>query len=916
MNKKLWICLHGWLLLTGGSLFGQVMLPGGGYQGMSFPEFVESVEQRSAVRFYFLPDQVAGIRMVQLNDERSLENILSISFKGNDLSFFIRDDFQVFVWSGAPIRATLPPARAQALGVGRLSEEMTELEHVPATLDAGPQRREEVRVGEDNGASKAVLSGYVRDMETGTPIAGASVAVPARNTGIYTDEEGYFTLTLPTGTHELSIRSFGKSEVIQPVRLRGEGVIDVDMEDAVRELDEVVIEAARRGNVDDVQMGTNQLSIQSMKQMPALLGEVDVIRSAILLPGVQSVGEGSGGFNVRGGGVDQNLVLLEQAPVFNPNHMFGFFSAFHPDLVSDFTLYKSGIPARYGGRISSVFDVGIKDGNRKKYELRGGISPITARLSLEGPIIKNKGSFVIGGRSTYSNWLLSRLPDAGLRNSSANFYDLNLAASYDINLNNRIDVSAYTSSDRFVLNGDTAFAYQNRNGSISWKHLFSPDLYGVFSAVYSSYAYQVTSESTEEDAYELGYDLGYAEAKADMSWLKFTGHHLRFGASAIRYVLNPGYQNPLGAVSLVQPEVLQTERALESALYLSDEWRVNERLSISGGLRYSFFAAYGPRDIYEYGTNAPKEISTITDTIQVAKGSVIQTYQGPEFRLAIRLSIDESSSVKASYNRMRQYLHRVSNTISISPTDTWKLSDRYIRPQVGDQYAIGYFRNFRQNTIETSVELYYKPFQNIIDYKGGADLLLNSHLETELLNATGKAYGIELMISKNSGRLNGWISYTYARTFVQVDGPFIEEKVNRGELFPANFDKPHDVTAVANYKITRRYSVSGTMTYSTGRPITLPVAQYQYGNSTRVFYSDRNAYRIPDYFRTDVSLNVDTSHKLKKLAHSSWSFSVYNLLGRANVYSVFFVAEKGEINGYQLSIFSKPILTATYNFRM
>ncbi len=908
----------GILLLFAGNVQGQMTLPNTSFDGLPFLEFVEKVEELSPVRFYFNEEQVQSLAIVQPTNERDLSRVLAQSLQGTPFSFFVNEAGQVFVWSGDPIRVALTEGTSLNPGINGLASggEFVALAKEAPTLEVGPQRREEERVGEDEGKSQAKLTGVVRDKETGIPLIGATISVPALGVGAYTNDQGYFTLTLPTALHELSIRSYGKSEVIQPVRLRGDGVLDIDLEEAVREMDEVLIEATRRRNVDDVQMGTNQISIQTMKQIPALLGEVDVMRAAVLLPGVQTVGEGAGGFNVRGGGVDQNLVLLEHAPVFNPSHMFGFFSAFHPDLVSDFTLYKSGIPARYGGRISSVFDVGIKDGNRKKYELRGGISPVTARLLLEGPIVKNKGSFVLGGRSTYSDWLLQRLPDAGFRNSSANFYDVNLGASYELNFNNRLDVSAYASNDRFVLNGDTAFGYQNRNVSLSWKHLFSEEFLGVFSAVYSGYAYQVSSQAPEENAYELGYGLGYAEAKADMSWLKFANHQIRFGASAIRYELDPGYQRPLGESSLVIPENLQTERAMEAAVYLSDEWRVNERLSIQLGYRHSLFLAYGPREVYEYGSNAPRSLNTITDTLQFGRGEIVQPYHGPEFRFAMRYNVDPASSFKLSYNRMRQYLHRVSNTVSISPTDTWKLSDRYIRPQVGDQYAFGYFRNFRQNSIETSVEVYYKPLQNIIDYKGGANLLLNPQLETELLNARGRAYGIELLITKTTGRLNGWISYTYARTMVQVDGPFAEERVNRGEYFPSNFDKPHDVTLVGNYRFSRRVSLSSTMTYSTGRPVTLPVAQYQYGNSSRVYYSDRNAYRIPDYFRTDLSINIDGSHKLKKLTHSSWSISVYNLLGRANAYSVFFVAEGGQVNGYQLAIFSRPILTATYNFKM
>jgi len=414
----------------------------------------------------------------------------------------------------------------------------------------------------------------------------------------------------------------------------------------------------------------------------------------------------------------------------------------------------------------------------------------------------------------------------------------------------------------------------------------------------------------------LRYGIDHLEGKADFTWLANPAHTVRFGAGNIWYRLQPGQLTGIGDSSLRRSVTLSQERATESAAYLSDDWTINERITLSAGLRFSLYTAYGPRPIYSYGADAPRELSTLVDTTFVPSGQVLQRYAGPEFRLAMRFLVDESSSIKLSFNRMRQYLHRISNTVSIAPTEVWKLSDSYIRPQVGDQLAIGYFRNFRQNSIETSVELYYKSLTDILDYKAGANLLLNPYLETEVINGLGRAYGAEFLISKNTGRLNGWMSYTYSRTLVQVNGPYPEEKVNGGAWFPANFDKPHDLTLVGNYRFSRRFSISSNFTYSTGRPITLPVAQYRYGNSVRVYYSDRNAYRVPDYVRWDFSVNVEGNHKIKKLAHSSVSFSIYNVLGRRNVFSIYFVTQNGQVRGYQLSIFGRPFATITYNFRM
>ena len=909
------------VLVAGPSvLCAQTELVSDEWSGKNLLDLVENLESDGLEIFTWEP-WIDSLVIPEFAGDQRLTEVLESTLPSAGLAYDFPVRGQLMIWQGDNITTTLgrpeslsspTPAPTEAAATEELIRLATQL---TSPLD-GPRIRESVTIGEGQLIGTATLSGVIRDAVTGTGIASATVAVPSLGTGTYSDADGYFSLTLPIGTHELNVRSVGMAEVIQPVVMAGEGNIQVEMEEAVRELDEVVIEAEARSNIDGAQMGVNTVSIQTMKQLPTLLGELDIVKTAVLLPGVQMVGEGAAGFNVRGGGVDQNLVLLSHAPVFNPNHLFGFFSAFHPDMINSFQLYKSGIPSRYGGRISSVFDVGLKEGNRRNLEFKGGISPITARLSLEGPITKDKGSFIIGGRSTYSDWILRRLPDVTFQNSRAGFQDLTAHLSYEINANNQISVSAYGSRDQFTLNQDTTFGYTNLATSASWKHFFTKQLYGEFTGVYSQYDYAVENESSPENAFRLGYQIRHHEAKADFTWLKLENHYLRFGAGAIWYQLSPGSFQPLSAESIVQPQTLQTERALESAVYISDEWRVSERMLIYGGLRFSAFQAFGPRDVFLYSAGQPLTVGSIIDTVSVNPGELVSNYQGPEIRFAVRYSLDEASSVKFSYNRMRQYIHRVSNTVSIAPTDTWKLSDDYIRPQVGDQFSLGYFRNFRQNSIETSVEAYYKPIQNLIDYKAGADLLVNEHLETELVNASGRAYGIELLIRKNTGKFTGWIGYTYSRTLVQIASEFQEETVNRGEWFPANFDKPHDLTTVLNYKVTRRLSFSGNMTYSTGRPITFPVAQYNFGNSNRVYYSDRNAYRIPDYFRIDLGVNIEGNHKVKKLAHSSWSFSVYNVLGRRNPYSIYFVAENGNIQGYQLSIFGRPFATVTYEFRM
>ncbi|MDQ2770071.1 MAG: TonB-dependent receptor, partial [Bacteroidota bacterium] len=635
----------------------------------------------------------------------------------------------------------------------------------------------------------------------------------------------------------------------------------------------------------------------------------------LTLPGVKSVGESSTGLNVRGGATDQNLILFNDATIYNPSHLFGFFSAFNPDILQGVELYKSAIPAKYGGRLSSVLDITTREGNKKKFGASGGIGPLTSRLTLEGPLLKEKSSFIISGRASYSDWLLRLLPDNNFSRSSAAFSDLSAHISHEINEKNSVYATGYISSDRFRLATDTTYHYVNQAASLKWRHTFSNQLFGVLTGTYSHYAYDVTSTKNPLSASLLQYAIGQGGLRADFSYYPNSRHTIDFGSSSQLYNIAPGSFTPVGDKSLLVPNVLGTERALESALYASDRFDITPRFSLSLGLRYSFFQALGPRAVYQYAADQPRSESTITDTLHYANNQVLAHYQGPEYRASLRYSLSENSSVKASYTRTRQYIHQLTNTASVSPTDVWKLSDNNIRPQLGDQYSVGYYRNFKSNTIETSVEAYYKSIKDFVDYKSGATLVLNHHIETDIINAMGRAYGVEVFVKKLTGKLNGWVGYTYSRSLVQVNAATTADMVNGGTYYPSNVDKPHDFTLVGNYRFSHRFSTSMNFTYSTGRPITLPLSKYYLNNSLRVFYSDRNAYRVPDYLRLDLSLNIEGGHKVKKLAHSSWTVGVYNVTGRRNPYSIYFKSVDGQIKGYQLAIFGEPIPTVTYNFK-
>ncbi len=681
---------------------------------------------------------------------------------------------------------------------------------------------------------------------------------------------------------------------------------------AAHTLGEVTVSASL--NIRSSQLGVQKIDIRTIRQVPVVFGEADVLRVVMAMPGVKTVGEASTGLNVRGGSADQNLILFNDATIYNPAHFFGMFSAFNPDIIKDVTLYKSSMPARYGGKLSSVLEITSREGNRKKFSGSAGIGLLTSRITLEGPIKKDRSSFIVGARSTYANWMLNLLP-AEYDNSKASFYDVHANVSHTFNSKNDINVSAYASHDRFNLNNDTTYGYDNRNFSLRWKHAFNTKMTGIFSAGSDYYKYQVESSRKPEDGYQLKFDITQYFLRAHFNWYVNNSHTVEYGVNTLRYNLNPGTFRPIGNSSRFDADRIEREQAYESAIYISDKYDLSAAFSIEAGLRYSLFNYVGPRQMYRYAAGVPKSEQSLIDSVQFSAGSNIKTYSAPEFRIALRYSIDENTSVKAAFNSQRQYIHMMSNTAAMAPTDIWKLSDSHIRPQSGRQVSLGLYRNLAKNTIETSLEVYYKQISDYLDYKSGANLIMNHHLETDVIGTKGKAYGIELLVKKSSGKLSGWIGYTWSRILLKQDDPDAGEIISNGRYYPANYDKPHDLTFTGNYKINHRFSLSLNGNYSTGRPITIPVGRYFFSGSYRTLYDDRNAHRIPDYFRADFSMNIEGNHKVKQKTHNSWTIGVYNLTGRRNPYSVYYVSEGGAINGYKLSIFGSAIPFITFNIR-
>jgi hypothetical protein len=885
-----------------------------------FADLVTYVEENYEYKFFFSSKWTDSLKVNQPSGTYRLTDILSAAFGKTGISYFIINH-NIILTRDYTIKTSIKEVYDTADISAAIEASPVEPE-TPPPGEAGPVSSETtediIKIGNPalTGSGRtATMSGFIKEVSTGEPVIGCVVYIDDLQQGVISDVNGHYIINVPRGEHRLTLHSLGKEDITKEIIVYSDGTMNFQMEEKLIQLSGVVVTASKFHNVAGVQLGMDKLEIKTIKQIPTTLGETDIIKTAILLPGVQTVGEGASGFNVRGGNTDQNLVLLNGSPVFNTSHLFGFFSAFNPDVVKDFQLYKSWIPAKYGGRLSSVFNIDTKSGNRKNFSGNLGISPVTAKLTIEGPLVRDKSSFIFGGRRTYSDWILRRIKRADIRNSKASFYDLIGKAVYDLNDKNTMDVSGYLSSDYFKFSTNTEYNYKNRNLCMQLKHIFTNKLILDLSGTYSHYSYSIYENLENDERTNLTYDIKYSELKTDFNYFLNSSHKINFGLNSGLYNLNPGTYRSENEESLIIPVDMETERAVESALYLSDEYIISSKITAYGGLRYSLFNMLGPRTVYEYREGIPRSTSYIEDTVYYSAQKIIQTYSGPELRLSLRYKLNPNNSLKFGYNRMRQYLHMLSNTTAMSPTDTWKLSDKYISPQIGHQFSLGYYKNFLSGNIETSAEVYYKNIENLIEYKGGAELLLNETIETDLIEASGKAYGAEILLKKNTGRFNGWLSYTYSRILLKADSPFEEAKINSGEYFPANFDKPHDLTCVANYKFSRRLNVSGNFTYSTGRPITFPVAIYNVRNYKLLYYTDRNEYRIPDYLRLDFSVNVEGNLKSKKIAHSSLSFAVYNATGRKNVYSIYFISKAGKVNGYKLSIFGQPIYTVSYSLK-
>ncbi|WP_162127416.1 TonB-dependent receptor [Flavobacterium phycosphaerae] len=767
---------------------------------------------------------------------------------------------------------------------------------------------------------KFTLSGTISDAKTNETLIGVNIFIPEKKVGIVTNEYGFYSITLPKGTYQIQISYVGYQTVEETIALTQDLKKNYSLNETGEQLEEVVINTEKTAtNIRKPEMSVNKLSVATIKKIPVVLGEVDVLKALLTLPGVTNAGEGQSGFNVRGGGADQNLILLDEATIFNSSHVFGFFSVFNPDAIKDLKLYKGGIPSRFGGRVSSVLDIYQKDGNSNKFSMNGGIGIISSRLLAEGPIVKDRGSFLFAGRASYAHLFLKLANNK----NSAYFYDLNTKMNYKLNPNNNLFLSGYFGRDVFSLNNSFINTYGNATLNLRWNHLYSDKLFSNLSAIYSDYYYGL-------DLNLLGFKWNSGiknyNLKYDFKHYVTDKIKLNYGVGGIYYDFNPGTIEPSDADSGINYKQLEKKYAFEPAVYIDVEQKVSKNLSLSYGLRYSQFYRLGSSTVNLYANDEavvfnPElqiyEKGTPIDTKYYGRNKVMESFANLEPRFAASYQLDENQSVKASYNRMTQYLQLISNTASPTPLDVWTPSDKYIKPQIADQVALGYFRNFKEDKYSLEVETFYKKIKNRIDYIDGADLIANEALEQIILNGEMRAYGLEVLLRKNTGKLSGWISYTLSKSQQKTPGRTASETgINNGSWYNSGHDKLHNLSVTSSYNFNPKWVFGANFVLQSGQPVTYPNGQYEYEGITIPSYGLRNSDRLPAYHHLDLSATYTPKPNKKKGWQSEWVFSLYNVYGRKNAASISFRQNEttGSNEAIRLSIFG-VVPGVSYNFK-
>lgn len=747
------------------------------------------------------------------------------------------------------------------------------------------------------------ISGHINDAATGEDLIGATIFVEGlSNTGTVTNSYGFYSISIPEGNYKIRFQFVGYQAQVISVNLTEDKKQDIGLIEQSIELGNITITGERADkNITSVQMGNVKMTPKQIKSIPVIFGEQDILKTIQLTPGVKSAGEGNSGFYVRGGGIDQNLILLDEAPVYNASHLLGFFSVFNSEAIKSANLMKGSIPAEFGGRASSVFDINMKEGNMKKFGVTGNLGLISSNVAVEGPIVKDKGSFIVSGRRTYADMFLMFSKKEDLKNTQLYFYDLNLKTNYKINDNNRIYLSGYLGRDNFGFADEFGFDWGSVTGTFRWNHNFSSKLFSNTSLIFSRYSYNINI--MDEIDITIGSEIEDINFKQDFTYYANANHTLKYGGNIIHHTILPG-EISVSDDAGFEVNDIPTRKAIEWAGYLSNSQSVSSRLKLYYGLRLALFTSLAPGEFYEFDENGE-----LIETIVKGDFEFVQTQGGLEPRLAINYIINRKNSVKASYNRIYQFLHLLSNSTTTTPTDLWLPSSNNVKPQISDQVSLGYFRNFKDNEYETSLEVYYKDLHNQIDYKNGAELVYNSTVESELVFGRGWAYGAELLLRRNFGRFNGWISYTWSKTMRQFD------EINLGNPYPARQDRTHDISIVGMYELTEKLKFSATWIYYTGNAVTFPSGKYEIDGQMVGYYTERNGYRMPNYHRLDLGLTWE--RKKTEKFESSWNFSIYNAYGRENAYFIDFRENEDNpeiTEAVQFAIF-KAIPSVSYRFK-
>lgn len=763
---------------------------------------------------------------------------------------------------------------------------------------------------EDGGVT---LSGYIKDQSNGEVLIGATVYVKELGLGTASNAYGYYSIAVPEGNYTIAFSYIGYEQITHSMEMASSQRMNIMLEDMSSKLDEIVVTAEKKNrNVESIEMSKVKMPVKMVKKLPAFMGEVDIIKSIQMLPGIQSGGEGSSGLYVRGGGPDENLLILDEAPVYNASHLMGFFSVFNSDAIKDIQVYKGGIPANYGGKASSVIDIRMKDGNNQSFHGTGGIGSISSRLTLEGPIIKDKWSFIASGRRTYADVVGRLVGIDELKDNKLYFYDLNAKTNIQLSDKDKIFASVYTGDDYFSLGESLYMRWGNLTGTVRWNHIFGDRLFSNTSLIYSRYDYNLGVPGDNADAFDWSSQIRDYNLKQDMTYFINPNNKISFGFNSIFHHFEPGKIDVDESTSMFDDIEMTHYNALDNDIYISNEQKIGSTLTMQYGLRLSVFQQVGEGQLREYIDPENPNSEEVIDVKDYKSGEFIgDAYVNLQPRISMKYTVGTNNSIKASYNRMVQNLHLISNTNSPTPLDIWLPSNKYIKPLIVDQVALGYFHNFMDDAIETSVEVYYKDMQNVIDYKDGAELFLNEDLETELLEGEGYSYGLEMLVKKQQGKFTGWASYTLARTMRKIPG------INNGDAYPSSYDRTHDVSLIGSYALNKYWTFSANWLFATGNATSFPVSKYNIQGNTVYNYAERNSYRIPSYHRMDLSVNYDFKKNDKRKYKQSVNLSVYNVYSRRNAYSVTFRENEDNPNiseAVRLSIVGSMIPSITYNF--